>query len=56
MALNLNTLPTQGILHAEFHSIWTTFWPDKIDLVFKFVNRKIRKFSYENLTFFLDKL
>ena len=56
VALNLNTLPTQGILHAKFRSNWTTFWPDYIHLVFKFVNSKIRKFPYENLTFFLDKL
>ena len=55
VALSLNTLITQGILHAKFRSIWATFWPDEIDLVFKFVNRKIRKFPYENLTFFLLK-
>ena len=56
LTLNLNTLPTQGILHAEFRSIWTTFRPDEIDLFSKFVIRKIRNFPYEKLTFFLGKL
>ena len=50
------TLDTHGILHTEFRLIWTTSWPDEKDLFLKFVIREIRKFPYENLTFFLDKL
>ena len=50
------TLGTHGILHTEFGFIWTTPWPDEKDLFLKFVIREIRKFPYENLTFFLDKL
>ena len=50
------TLATQGILHTEFGSIWTSPWPDEKDLFLKFVIREIRKFPYENLTFFLHKL
>ena len=36
--------------------IWTTPWPHEKDLFLKFVIREIRKFPYEKLTFFLDKL
>ena len=50
------TLHTLGILHTEFGSIWTTPWPDEIDLFSKFVIREIRKFPYEILNFFLGKL
>ena len=50
------TLHTLGILHTEFGSIWTTPWPDEIDLFSKFVIREIRKFPYEILFFFLGKL
>ena len=50
------TLDTQGILHTEFGSIWTSPWPDENDLFLTFVIREIRKLPYENLTFFLDKL
>ena len=50
------TLGTHGILHTEFGMIWTTPWPDEKDLFLKFVIREIRKFPYENLIFFLDKL
>ena len=50
------TLGTNGILHDQFRLIWTTPWPDEKDLFLKFVIREIRKFPYEVLTFFLDKL
>ena len=50
------TQTTQGILHAGFGLIWTTPWPDNKDLVLKFANREFRKFPYEIITFFLDKL
>ena len=50
------TLGTHGILHTQFGSIWTTPWSDEIDLFLKFIIREIRKFPYEKLTFFLDKL
>ena len=50
------TLGTHGILHTEFGSIWTTPWPDEKDLFLKLFIRKNRKFPYEKLTFFLDKL
>ena len=49
-------LTTHGILHTEFGLIWTTPWPDEIDLFSKFLIREIRKFPYEILTFFLGKL
>ena len=49
-------LGTRGILHTQFGSIWTSLWPDEKDLFLKFANRKIRKFPYEKLTFFLHKL
>ena len=49
-------LLTHGILDAEFGSIWTTPWPDEKDLFLKLVICEIRKFTYENLTFFLGKL
>ena len=51
-----HTLDTIGILHAEFGLIWTTPWPNEIDLFSKFVICEIRKFPYEILTFFLGKL
>ena len=44
------------ILHSEFGWIWTTPWPDQKELFLKFVIREIRKFRYEKLTFFLNKL
>ena len=44
------------ILHTEFGLIWTTSWPDKKDQFLKFVIREIRKFPYENMTFFVGKL
>ena len=50
------TLPTQGILHTKFGSLWTTLWPNQKDLFSKFLIREIRKFPYEILTFFLGKL
>ena len=50
------TLVTHGILDTEFGSIWTTPWPDEKDLFLKLVICEIRKFTYENLTFFLGKL
>ena len=40
----------------SFVLIWTTPWPHEKDLFLKFVIREIRKFPYEKLTFFLDKL
>ena len=46
------TLDTQGILHTEFGSIWTSPWPDENDLFLTFVIREIRKLPYEILTFF----
>ena len=49
-------LPTQGILHTEFGSIWTTPRPDEIDPFLKFNNRNIRKFTYAKLNFFLGIL
>ena len=49
-------LGTHGILHTQFGLIWTTPWPDEKDLFLKFVILEIRKFLYENLTFFLHKL
>ena len=53
---SLYTPGTHGILHTEFGLIWTTTWPDEKDLFLKIVIREIRKFMYENLIFFLDKL
>ena len=50
------SLHTLGILHTKFGSIWPTPWPDEKDLFLKLVIREIRKFAYENLTFFLGKL
>ena len=50
------TLDTLVILHAEFGLIWTTPWPNEIDLFSKFVICEIRKFPYEKLTFFLGQL
>ena len=44
------------ILQTEFHSIWTTPWPDEKELFLKFFVCENRKFPYEILTFFLDKL
>ena len=41
-----------GILQSEFGSIWTTPSPEEKDLFITFVISEIRKFSYENLTFF----
>ena len=35
------SLPTQGIIHAKFVSIWTFSWPDETDLFFKFYNRNL---------------
>ena len=49
-------LVTHGILDTKFSLIWTTPWPDEKDLILKFVICEIRKFPYENLTFFLGKL
>ena len=49
-------LLTHGILDNMFGSLWTTPWPDEKDLFLKFVICEIRKFPYEKLTFFLDKL
>ena len=49
-------LVTHGILDTKFGSSWTTPWPDEKDLFLKFVICEIRKFLYEKLTFFLDKL
>ena len=43
-------------MHTQFRLIWTTPWPDEKDLFLKFVIREIRKFPYENQTFFQDKL
>ena len=54
--LSSYALPTQGILLAEFGSIWTTPRPNEKDLILKFVICEIGKFPYENLNFFLDKL
>ena len=39
-----------------FGLIWTNPWPGQKDLSLKLVIREIRKFPYEKLTFFLDKL
>ena len=37
------TLPTQGILHAEFGSVWTTIWLNQKELYLKFANREVQK-------------
>ena len=44
------------ILYAEYGPFWKGLWPYEKDLFLKFVNRKILKFPYENVTFFLRKL
>ena len=44
------------MLNTQFGSLLTTPLPDEKDLFLKFVIREIRKFPYENLTFFLGKL
>ena len=54
--ISFYTLHTLGILHTEFGLIWTTPWPDEKDLFLKLIIRKILKFPYEKLTFFLGEL
>ena len=49
-------LVTQGILHTQFGSIWTTPWSDEIDLFQKLFIRNNCNFPYEKLIFFLGKL
>ena len=46
------TLLTQEILHTEFRSVRTTFWPNEKDLFLKFPFCEIQKVPYEILTFF----
>ena len=48
-------LDTHGIFYTEFASNCWSFWPYEKDLFSKFVIRKICKFTYEKLTFFLGK-
>ena len=50
--ISFYTLNTQGTLHTEFGSIWTSPWPDEKYLFLTFVIREIRKLPYESLTFF----
>ena len=50
------TLDINEILNTKFGSLWTTPWPFEKDLFLKFVICEIRKFPYEELTFFRGKL
>ena len=46
---NLHTI---GSLGDQFGSLWTTPWPDEIDLFLKLLICEIRKLTYEKITFF----